>query len=208
MEPTQFLLFVVASMAVILTPGQDFLLVMSRALSQGSKAGVITATGVSIGLLGHSVLTALGLGALLLASASLFTVLKVVGACYLFYLGLRLIVSKSSRLTFNNPPQASSKRLFFAGAFSNISNPTITIFYFAFLPQFIPSKVDHPALSLFFLGILFAFLTFLVKGPIGFFAGSISGWLRSRPLILKVIDRTSGAMLIGLGIKLALGERS
>lgn len=207
METTQAILFVVASLAVILTPGQDFLLVMSRAVSQGSRAGVVTAAGVSAGLLGHSTLAALGLGALLLASASLFTVLKTIGALYLFYLGTRLIFSKSRRLELEGAPAGSTRRYFFSGAISNISNPHVTLFYFAFLPQFIPATAERPTLSLLLLGISFALLTFLIKGPVGYFAGRLSGWLRTHPQVVKWIDRTSGAMLIGLGCRLALDKQ-
>jgi threonine/homoserine/homoserine lactone efflux protein len=147
---------------------------MSRAVSQGSKAGVITASGVSVGLLGHSALTSLGLGAMLLASALLFSVLKIVGAGYFLYLGIRLIFNRSPRLDLNNSHRVSSKKLFFTGAVSNISNPNVTIFYFAFLPQFIPGNANNPSLCLLSLGICFAILTFLVKGPVGYFAGTIS----------------------------------
>lgn len=208
METTQLILFTLASLVVIITPGQDLLLVMSRAVTQGSRAGIITASGVSVGLLGHSILAALGLGALLMASASLFTILKTIGAVYLFYLGVRLIFSKSNRLDLDSTQRVSSKKLFFTGAFSNISNPHVTIFYFAFLPQFIPSTVEHPTSQLFALGVSFALLTFLVKGPIGYFAGILSTWLRSHPKTITWIDRISGTMLIGLGLRLALQKQS
>lgn len=205
METAQ-LLFLAASLVVIITPGQDLLLVMSRAVSQGSNAGVITASGVSVGLLGHSVLTALGVGAIILASASLFTLLKIVGAGYLFYLGVRLWFHRSAGFELNDVPLISTRRLFFTGMFSNISNPHVTIFYFAFLPQFIPGNAAHPSLYLLGLGVSFAALTFLVKGPLGYFAGVISSWIRSHPAVLKWVDRASGTMLIGLGIKLISQE--
>lgn len=208
METTQLILFVLASLAVIITPGQDLLLVMSRAVTQGSRAGIITASGVSFGLLGHSMIAALGLGALLLASASLFTILKYVGAVYLFYLGIRLIMSSSGRLDLLETSNISTRKLFLTGAFSNISNPHVTLFYLAFLPQFIPRSTEKPALYLLALGLTFALLTFLVKGPIGYFAGVLSAWLRCRPEVLKWIDRVSGTMLLGLGIRLALEKHT
>lgn len=208
METTQLILFVLASLAVIITPGQDLLLVMSRAVTQGSRAGIITASGVSFGLLGHSMIAALGIGALLLASASFFTVLKYIGAVYLCYLGIRLIVSSSGRLNLSETSALSTRKLFLTGAFSNISNPHVTLFYLAFLPQFIPTSTEKPTLYLLTLGLTFALLTFVVKGPIGYFAGVLSAWLRSRPEVLKWIDRISGTMLIGLGIRLALGKHA
>jgi len=91
---------------------------------------------------------------------------------------------------------------------SNVSNPKIAIFYFAFLPQFVLPGAGHPTLSVFALGLSFAALTFLVKGPVGFFAGLLSGWLRSRPGVLAWLYRSSGAILIGLGVKLAFERRA
>ena len=208
MDVSQVLLFMMASFIVIITPGQDLLLVMSSAVSQGSRAGVITASGVSTGLLGHSLLTTVGLGALLFASASLFTIIKVVGAVYLFYLGVRMIMSNGFSLSLNDAPRTAGRRLFFAGAFSNISNPHITIFYFAFLPQFIPDTTDNPAPLLFLLGVGFALLTFLIKASLGYFAGTLSCWIRTHPTILQIVEKTSGLLLIGLGIKLALVSRN
>ncbi len=207
MSESQIFLFITASFLVILTPGQDMLLVMSRAVTQGSRAGIITAAGVSIGLLGHTCLAAFGLGALLMASELLFTILKFVGAAYLFYLGSRLILSQSRQLELHKVSHIPHRKLFFTGALSNISNPKITIFYFAFLPQFISRDIQSPASQLLIFGIAFSLLTFLIKGPVGYFAGSLSAWLRSRPLVLKWIDRISGSVLIGLGIRLAMERR-
>ena len=207
MTKAQAILFILTSLLVIITPGQDMILVMSRAIAGGSKAGITTAAGVSIGLIGHTLLTAFGLGSLLMASELLFTVLKLVGAVYLVYLGIRLILSKSDRLNLEQVKPARFKKLFLIGAFSNISNPKITIFYFAFLPQFISSDIQNPTYLLLLLGISFSLLTFLVKAPIGYFSGVLSSWLRARPMVLRWIDRTSGAILVGLGTKLAFEKR-
>ena len=158
MTQAQILLFVFTSLAIIITPGQDMILVMSRAISQGAKAGIITAAGVSIGLLGHTLLTAFGLGSMLQTSELLFMLLKFVGAAYLVYLGIRLIFSRSSELDLKKEEKesVSLRKLFWAGAFSNLSNPKITIFYFAYLPQFISSDVQSPGLMLLILGVSFA----------------------------------------------------
>lgn len=207
MTQAQIWVFVVTSLVVIVTPGQDMILVMSRAISQGSKAGIVTAAGVSVGLLGHTLLTALGLGSLLLASQFLFNILKFVGAAYLIYLGIRLLISQESELALKEKSPTKLSRLFREGALSNISNPKITIFYFAFLPQFFSSDVSNPTLLLLMLGVTFAAITFIVKGPVGYFAGNLSSWLRSRPSVLRWIDRTSGMVLIGLGVKLAFEKR-
>ncbi len=203
-----WLLFTLSSLVLIATPGQDMILVMSRSVAQGAVAGIVTAAGVSVGLVGHTLLATLGLGALLRASEWLFVALKLVGAAYLIWLGISLLRTKTTDLPLGIAPRRSLPRLFADGALSNLTNPKIAIFYFAFLPQFVAADARHPTLSIFALGLLFAFLTFVVKGPVGLFAGLLSSWLRARPRALKWIHRSSGAVLLGLGVRLALERRS
>lgn len=207
MSDSQILLFIVTSLVVILIPGQDLVLVMSRGVTRGARSGLVTAAGVSTGLLGHTLMATAGLGALLLASEVLFLVLKYIGAAYLAWLGIRLLFDRAARLDLENDRVTSLRRQFIEGALSNLSNPKITIFYFAYLPQFISADAARPTLLLFLLGASFALLTFLIKAPIGFFAGLASAWIRSRKSVLIVINRVSGAMLIGLGFRLALESR-
>jgi len=203
-----WLLFTVASLVLIVTPGQDMVLVMSRSIAQGAAAGVVTAAGVSVGLVGHTILATLGLGAVLRTSEWLFVALKLVGAAYLIYLGIGLLRTKATKLVVQASAKRSLLRLFVDGALSNISNPKIAVFYFAFLPQFVGPAAEQPMLSVFVLGLLFAALTFLVKGPVGYFAGLLSGWLRSRPSFLAWLYRSSGALLVALGVKLAFERRT
>ena len=208
MSEVSWLLFLTASLLVIISPGQDMMLVFSRGLGQGARAGVATAAGVSTGLLGHTVLAALGLGAVLKTSATLFLILKFVGAAYLNYLGVRLLMAGGSHLQARVAGGASLPRLFREGALSNLSNPKVAVFCFAFLPQFVPASVPHPTAAIFALGVAFAALTFLIKAPVGYFSGALSAWLRSRPSLLAWINRSSGAILIGLGLRLALERRA
>jgi threonine/homoserine/homoserine lactone efflux protein len=207
MLEVNWLLFVVASVVLIVTPGQDMILVMSRSIAQGPGAGVATAAGVSVGLIGHTVLATLGLGAILRTSEWLFLALKLVGAAYLIYLGVQLLRTRGHDFPAAASAPRSLWRLFFDGAFSNVSNPKIAVFYFAFLPQFVFPGATHPTLSVLVLGLAFAGLTFLVKGPVGLGAGLLSSWLRSRPQVLTWLYRTSGMVLLGLGIKLAFERR-
>jgi len=207
MVDVSWFLFIVASLVLIVTPGQDMVLVMSRSIAQGAAAGVATAAGVSVGLVGHTILATLGLGAILRASDWLFLALKLVGAAYLIYLGVMLLRTKRGELVVPDAAKRSLLRLFADGALSNVSNPKIAVFYFAFLPQFVRPGAAHPTLSVFVLGLLFATLTFLVKGPVGFSAGLLSGWLRARPAVLTWLYRSSGAVLVALGVKLALERK-
>jgi len=201
-------LFLLASAVVIATPGQDMILVISKALAHGARAGVATAAGVSIGLVGHTLLATLGLGALLRASEWLFTVLKLVGAAYLLYLGIRLLMTRDARLDAAAPASRSRAHLFATGAASNISNPKVAVFYFAFLPQFVMPTALHPTLAIFVLGVAFAALTFLLKGLVAVFAGRLSSWFRSRPQALVGLYRASGFVMVGLAVRLALSQRS
>lgn len=203
MPEVNWLLFMIASLVLIATPGQDMILVMSRSIAQGPAAGIATAAGVSVGLVGHTVLATLGLGAVLRTSELLFLVLKLVGAAYLVYLGVGLLRTRNTELQVSAASMRSMRRLFVDGALSNISNPKIAVFYFAFLPQFVAPGAAHATLTIFVLGLIFALLTFAVKGPVGLFAGMLSGWLRTRPGVLLWLFRSSGAVLLGLGIRLA-----
>lgn len=207
MVEVSWLVFIAASLLLIVTPGQDMVLVMSRSIAQGPAAGVVTAAGVSVGLIGHTVLATLGLGALLRASEWLFLAFKLVGAAYLVYIGVQLLRTRQSELAISAGAPKSLRRLFADGALSNLSNPKIAVFYFAFLPQFVLPGAVHPTLAVFALGLVFAGLTFLVKGPVGLAAGVLSAWLRAHPRFLVWVFRTSGAVLVGLGVKLALERR-
>jgi threonine/homoserine/homoserine lactone efflux protein len=196
-------LFLVASLVVIATPGQDMILVMSRSVAQGPAAGVATAAGVSVGLVGHTLLATLGLGAILRTSEMLFLALKLVGAAYLIYLAIGLLRTRQAQLAVSTEAGRSLRRLFADGALSNIANPKIAVFYFAFLPQFVSPEAVHPTLSVLALGLVFALLTFVVKAPVGYFAGRLSSWLRARPRVLVWLYRCSGGVLFGLGASLA-----
>lgn len=201
------LVFIFTSILIILTPGQDMVLVVSRSLAQGKKAGIITALGVSVGLMGHTILATLGLGAILLASDWVFTAVKFIGAGYLIYIGYQLIKSSNNKFNTQNLESVSYKKMFFQGAFSNISNPKVTIFYFSYLPQFVvDSSISH-TYQLFILGTVFAIITFFVKAPLGYLGGVFSFWIQTREFVLNAIFKTSGFLMILLGIKLALEEK-
>ncbi|MCW5658492.1 MAG: LysE family translocator [Burkholderiaceae bacterium] len=207
MIEAQWMLFLLASLAVIVTPGQDMILVMSRSVTHGTRAGLATAAGVSIGLVGHTVLATLGLGVLLRTSEWLFTGIKLLGAAYLLYLGVQLLRARSAQLAADASPARSHLRLFGMGAASNISNPKIAVFYFAFLPQFVTAEARHPTLTIFVLGLAFAALTFLIKGPVAVFAGRLSSWFQSRPRVLLWLYRFSGLVMVGLAVRLAFSRR-
>lgn len=200
-------LFLAASVVLIATPGQDLMLVMSRAVTRGQLAGVVTALGISTGLLVHTVLAALGLGVILKTSEWLFIAMKIAGAGYLIYLGIQMLLSAGGRLALASASFRSLPKLFMDGAVCNIANPKIAIFYLAFLPQFVTAGAADATASLLVLGVAFAALTLVIKGPLAIFAGRLSRWFRTHPAVLAWLHRTSGVVLVGLGVKLALERR-
>jgi threonine/homoserine/homoserine lactone efflux protein len=137
----------------------------------------------------------------------LFIALKLIGAAYLVYLGIGLLRTRQSSLPIGVQTSRTLGRLFVDGAASNLSNPKIAVFYFAFLPQFVSPSATYPTLTVFVLGLVFAGLTFVVKAPVGIFAGRLSAWLRARPSVLTWVFRSSGAILVALGVRLAFERR-
>ena len=201
-------LYVAASLALILTPGQDMIYVVTRALAQGRFAGVCSALGVILGILVHTALAAFGVGAILQASESLFLALKLVGAAYLVYLGIRLVLSEAPVLQGEAPAQALRPwSLVWQGVLSNVSNPKIILFFFAFLPQFVDPASAHPTRDLAMLGVLYALMGLPVKVGVALAAGSLADRLARSRAAARWMNRASGSILVGLGLKLAATER-
>ncbi len=208
MESPALGLYVVASLALIATPGQDMLYVMTRSLAQGRCAGVCSAVGVCLGILVHTALAALGAGAILQASEALFLALKLAGAAYLVYLGLRLLLAcEPGRDLESGSPPLTPAALVWQGMLSNVTNPKIVLFFFAFLPQFVDPASAHPTGDLVFLGVLYAAMALPVKVGVGLAAGSLAERVMRSPRALTWVNRASGAVLVGLGLRLAAAER-
>lgn len=200
--------FVVASLALIFTPGQDMIYVITRSLAQGRFAGVCSAVGVCLGILVHTALAAFGVGAILQASEGLFFALKLVGAAYLVYLGIRLLLTRATS-TFAGSATAplSPLALIRQGMLSNVTNPKIVLFFFAFLPQFVDPASPHATRDLVFLGVLYAVLALPVKSGVALAAASLSERVLRKPSTLAWANRFSGAVLVGLGLRLAAADR-
>ena len=200
--------YVLASLALIATPGQDMLYVISRSLAQGRLAGVCSAVGVCLGILVHTALAALGVGAILLASEALFLALKLIGAAYLVYLGIRLVFDRAgARAADGGLPALAPWALVWQGILSNVTNPKIVLFFFAFLPQFVDPASATPTRDLAFLGVLYALMALPVKVGVGLAAGTFSARVLRSPQTLAWVNRASGGVLVALGLRLAATER-
>ncbi len=208
METPALGLYVAASLALIATPGQDMIYVITRSLAQGRFAGLCSALGVCLGILVHTALAALGVGAILHASESLFVALKLAGAAYLVYLGVRMILSRNSACLdgIDRAPRAPLS-LVWQGVLSNVTNPKIALFFFAFLPQFVDPASAHPTRELAFLGVLYAALALPVKAAVGLAAGSLSERVLHHPSMMTWMNRAGGGVLVALGLRLAATDR-
>ena len=201
-------LYVIASLALIATPGQDMIYVITRSLAQGRVAGLASALGVCLGILVHTALAALGVGAILHASEALFVALKLAGAAYLVYLGLRMMFARvDAGVLAGAATPLSPAGLVWQGILSNVTNPKIVLFFFAFLPQFVDPASPHPTRDLVCLGVLYALLALPVKAAVGFAAGSLAERVLRRPGALTWMNRVCGVVLVGLGLRIAAAER-
>jgi RhtB (resistance to homoserine/threonine) family protein len=211
-ELHQLLLFIGAGILLNLTPGPDVLYIVSNSLRSGAKAGVVAALGINAGCFVHIFAAALGVSALLAASAAAFTVLKWVGAGYLFWIGIKLLVAQSaswSPLPTDDERRAAARPtlrgVFMGGFLTNVLNPKVAIFFLAFVPQFIAPDADHKALAFIALGALFNVNSVFVNAGWAVAAA----WMAGRSSVqagMHWLDRAAGAMFVAFGLKLALSD--
>ncbi len=206
-EPAKFALFITVSWALIIAPGPDMLYVITRGMTHGRRAGMLSALGVICGILVHTIAAALGLTLIFQTSALAFLVVKYLGAAYLIYLGIKSWRERNVFTLQASSPTVSSRQLFWQGVLSNVLNPKIAIFFLAFLPQFVDKSSDQVTLQLVTLGLTFACLGLLFLIIVGYSSGTIGSWITRRPHVARFLGRLSGGILVALGVRLALTER-
>ena len=199
------LAFIVGSLICAAAPGPDNLAILSLGLTHGRHAGIGFAFGCALGCVTHTIWATLGVAAIVATSDVAFGSLKFAGAAYLVYLGIRALRSGATEIG-TAPPEASS-RFLVRGFIANAINPKVALFFLAFLPQFVnPQGPIGRQMAL--LGLSFALLTLVIFLPLGYFSGTIGTWLRRRPGAGRWLDRLTGALFIGLAIRLALARRN
>ena len=207
----QLALFIAAGILLNLTPGPDVLYIVTNSLRSGAKAGVVAALGINAGCFVHILAAAVGVGALLAASALAFTALKWIGAIYLVWIGIRLLVartpgeSRDLRELARLQPSMPLRSVFFGGFLTNVLNPKVAIFFLAFVPQFIAPDASHKALVFVALGALFNVNSVFVNAGWALAAA----WMATRKSVqtgMHWMDRAAGAMFVAFGVKLALSE--
>ena len=206
-EPAKLALFITVSWALIIAPGPDMLYVITRGMTHGRGAGMLSAVGVICGILVHTTAAALGLTLIFQTSATAFLIVKYLCALYLIYLGIKSWRDKSDFHLQRSFSTVSSRQLFWQGVLSNVLNPKIAIFFLAFLPQFVDKGSGQMTLQLIVLGLTFAFFGLCFLLVIGYSSGTIATYITGRPQYAQFAQRVSGGILIGMGLRLALTEQ-
>lgn len=209
-DHANFLAFLVAALALNFAPGPDMLYVLGRSLGQGRQAGIVSALGIFVGCLVHIAAAALGLAALLRASATAYNVIRYAGAAYLVYLGVRMLLSKqaaSALATSNGAAPAPLARVFTQGVITNVLNPKVAMFFLAFLPQFVNAARGPVIFQIAVLGLIFDVGGTLVNIGVAVFAGHLGDRLRKSGRAARFQKWLTGSIFIGLGIRLGLAGR-
>jgi RhtB (resistance to homoserine/threonine) family protein len=208
MNIDHFWVFALAALLLNLTPGNDMLYVAARSASQGVKAGIISSLGIMMGCMVHIIAAVVGLSAIIARSATAFDIIKYLGAAYLVYLGIRSMLSKKKSLEIKKTVKPLSyKKIFWQGVITNVLNPKVALFFLAFLPQFININSNNTHWQILFLGTWFNVGGTFVNIAVSLLFGRISKWLSQSPRFVQWQERITGAMLIGLGIKVALSKK-
>lgn len=201
--------FVIAGILLNLTPGNDTIFILSRSMAQGKQAGIMSVLGIATGSVIHTTLAAFGLSIIIAQSVIAFNIIKFAGAAYLAYIGYKMLTDQSQPHTATplTEKKVNLKKIYRDGVITNVLNPKVALFFIAFLPQFIDPALKNTVLTFLVLGISFTITGTIWCLILANFASIISHKLKSNKKLSGYINKTCGAVLIGLGIKVALTER-
>lgn len=198
-----FLLFVSAGILLNLTPGPDTAFILARTIAGGRRAGIASSLGISVGLVCHTCAAAIGLSAFLATSAWAFMIIKLLGACYLLYLGVRMLVQRQHAISLRRAQPVSFGAAFRQGMITNLLNPKVALFFLAFLPQFIDPMASAKVPAFLLLGLTFVTTGTLWCLVLVWCAGAISRRLREDERFSTWLHRAVGGLFVVLGIRLA-----
>jgi threonine/homoserine/homoserine lactone efflux protein len=206
-----FWLFVVSGLLLNITPGPDTAYILGRSVQLGWRGGAAAALGIGCGCLVHVFGAAIGLSALLAASSAAFTVVKLIGAVYLLYTGVKMLLSRPLENAANAPTEDSAislSQVFWQGALTNVLNPKVALFFLAFLPQFVAVDSSSKPLAFALLGLIFVFNGTLWCLGVAAFAAKAAGRIKQSGRVLVWINRALGGLFMYLGVRVAmLGSR-
>jgi threonine/homoserine/homoserine lactone efflux protein len=201
-EPSLFL-FIAGSLLLLVITGPAVFYVLSRSVGQGRAAGVVSAAGITVGTLCHVAAAVLGLSALLVSSVRAFQTIKLVGAAYLVFLGVRMLISRTNETTLAAENTHSYRRIFAQAVLVNILNPKTALFFLAFLPQFVEPARGHIPAQIFSLGVLFALMGMISDSSWALVAGTLAAKLKNNFRWRLTQKNISGGALIALGLATA-----
>jgi len=209
LESSQLYLFMIASLALLLTPGPAVLYIVARSINQGRMAGIVSVLGVETANFFHASAAALGLSAILLSSALAFDIVKYLGAAYLIYLGIRKIVVREDRAKTEVGKEESLSRIYSQGFVVNLFNPKTALFFFAFLPQFVNTSNGNITLQIFLLGIIFVVMAIITDSAYAIISSLIANQLNANQNFARNQRYFTGLIYIGLGVVTAFtGSRN
>jgi threonine/homoserine/homoserine lactone efflux protein len=203
-ETTSLLIFMGASLALLLVPGPAVLYIVARSVDQGRTAGLVSVWGIGVGSLVHVTAAAVGLSALLLQSAVAFMAVKYLGAAYLIYLGIMTLRRESKTVSVGEIEKKPLKRIFRQGIVVNVLNPKTALFFFAFLPQFVDAGNGSVTLQILMLGMIFTTMAILTDSGYAIVSGTLSSWLKGNQGFMTMQKKLSGGIYILLGMTTAL----
>jgi len=206
LELDQLLIFASTAVLLAATPGPDVIYVITRGLTQGRASGLAAAAGFSLGNIVHTALVILGVSAVIKASPIAFTAIKIAGAIYLIYIGIKIFKSGSATAVKDNK-LLSPKTVFVQSITANILNPKVAIFFIALFPQFIREENGHTSMQMAMLGLVFIICTFFVFSTCALFSGQIGELLKKKESGAGLLNKVAGTVLMGLGVALALSKR-
>jgi threonine/homoserine/homoserine lactone efflux protein len=198
--------FLLTSLIVVVSPGSGVLYTLAAGLSRGSRASVVAAFGCTLGIIPHMAAATMGLAALLHTSALAFQTLKYLGVAYLLYMAWNMLREQGTLKVETETGRRSATRVIVSAILINILNPKLSIFFFAFLPQFVSATEPQPLSRMLELSAVFMLLTFAVFVGYGLFAAAIRNHVISRPRVLTWMRRTFAGAFAGLGVKLAFAD--
>jgi threonine/homoserine/homoserine lactone efflux protein len=208
LDTAGLLVFIVASISLLLIPGPAVLYVITRSIHQGRRAGIVSVLGLHVGTLFHVSAAALGLSAILVASTLAFSMVKFLGAGYLIFLGVRLLMSREEVAGTGWIRQSSLRRVFSQGIVVNITNPKLALFFFAYLPQFVDPSPGMVGMQMLLFGLLFIGLGLITDSLYALLAGTVGGWLQHGRTFPRLSRYAGGTTNIGLGVMLASSSSS
>ena len=200
--------FLLTTLVVVATPGTGVVYTLAAGLSRGARASIIAAVGCTLGIVPHMVAAITGLAAVLHTSAVAFQTLKYLGVAYLLYMAWSMLKEKGALTVEETEAEPQSvRRVITQGVLINILNPKLTIFFFAFLPQFVPSGASHGVLTMLELSAVFMLATFVVFAAYGVLAAGVRNQVISRPRVMTWLRRVFAGSFVALGARLAFTSR-